>query len=60
MLTGSLFSTIIGKYFPGYIYLSQEVIFSKPVFIGDTIEIRTKVSNIDDKQIISLEGTCYN
>lgn len=60
MLTGSLFSTIIGRYFPGYIYLSQEVIFIKPVFIGDTIEILTEVSNIDEKQIISLEGTCYN
>ena len=29
MLTGSLFSTIIGRYFPGYIYLSQKVIFTQ-------------------------------
>jgi 3-hydroxybutyryl-CoA dehydratase len=60
MLTGSLFGTIIGRYFQGYIYLNQEVDFKKPVFIGDTIEIQTVVSEIDEKQRISLMGVCYN
>jgi len=60
MLTGSLFGTIIGRYFQGYIYLSQEVTFTKPVFIGDTVELKVEILNIDERQIISLKGTCYN
>ncbi|MGC9324544.1 MAG: MaoC family dehydratase [Desulfomonilia bacterium] len=60
MLTGSLFGTIIGRYFQGYMYLGQEVTFTKPVFIGDTIEIQTVVREIDEKQRVSLQGVCYN
>jgi len=60
MLTASLFCTIIGKFFPGYIYLSQEVIFKKPVFIGDTVEAKAVVSEADEKGKILLQCECYN
>ena len=60
MLYGSFFSTIIGRYFPGHIYLSQEVHFTKPVFIGDTVEAKTVIKSVDEKGRISLDCTCTN
>lgn len=60
MLSASLFSTVIGKFFPGYIYLSQEVKFLKPVFIGDTIKARIIVEEIDQKGNLVLQCECFN
>ena len=60
MLTASMFSTVIGKFFPGYIYLSQEVSFRKPVFIGDTIEAKVVVTQVDEKGKVTLQCECIN
>ncbi|MBN1827827.1 MAG: MaoC family dehydratase [Deltaproteobacteria bacterium] len=60
MLTAGFFSTIIGRYFAGHIYLSQEVSFKKPVFIGDTIEWEAIVEKVDEKGILWLSCTARN
>lgn len=60
MLSASLFSTVIGKYFPGYIYLDQGVKFLKPVFIGDTVQARITVDSIDEKGNLTLICDCFN
>lgn len=48
MLTGSFFSTILGTLCPGEgtIYLSQELKFLKPVFIGEKITAIATVAEI--------------
>lgn len=42
MLVGSLCSALVGMYLPGKrcLYLSQTLLFRKPVFIGDTVVVR--------------------
>ena len=41
MLLGSLCSTLVGMYLPGKkcLYLSQTLVFKKPVFIGDMVKV---------------------
>ncbi len=60
MLTASLFSTIIGRYFPGYVYLSQDSSFRGPVFIGDTIEATVVVTEVTEKGKVTLQCRCTN
>lgn len=50
MLTASLLSTFGGGYLPGECCLIQgvEVKFVKPVFIGDTLEVRGVVDELHD------------
>ncbi len=45
MLTGSFISTVLAMHLPGpgTIYLSQELQFRAPVFIGDTITARVEL-----------------
>ena len=57
MLVGSLCSTLVGLYLPGKhsLYLKQDFLFKKPVFIGDTTEIvGTVVSKSESTKIIFL------
>lgn len=63
MLTASFISTCIGCGLPGNnaLYLSQEVKFVKPVFIGDTITACVEVIEKKDKhQILTLKTTVKN
>lgn len=48
MLSGSMFSTILGTDLPGAgtIYLGQELKFTKPVHFGDTITATVKVTEL--------------
>lgn len=50
MLGGSLFSTLAGVYLPGEHCLlhSVECKFAKPVFIGDTLTVSGKVTEINE------------
>jgi len=63
MLTASYFSTILGTLLPGpgTIYLGQELKFTKPVHIQDTIKaVATITEIIEEKNIIKLETIAYN
>lgn len=63
MLTASFISTCIGCGIPGInaLYLSQEIKFVKPVYIGDTITACVEVTEkIDAKQRIVLRTTVAN
>jgi 3-hydroxybutyryl-CoA dehydratase len=48
-LVAGLFSTVLGTVLPGLgtIYLRQDSRFVKPVFIGDTVQIKVEVTNLD-------------
>lgn len=63
MLTASLISAILGNDLPGMgtIYMSQEVKFKAPVYIGDIITANVEVTHYrEDKRIATLRTTCTN
>lgn len=67
-LTASLLSTLVGMKVPGRgaLYLSQKIEFTKPVYIGETVEARATVETIDAEtrvvtlrtEIIKAQGQC--
>lgn len=60
MLTSSLISSVLGTKLPGAntLYLSQNLKFLAPVYIGDTITATATVTEKrDDKKILTLETT---
>jgi 3-oxoacyl-[acyl-carrier protein] reductase len=67
-LHASLLSTLVGTKLPGRgaLYVSQSIEFTRPVFIGDTLEARATVEKIDEEtrlitlrtQITKADGTC--
>lgn len=62
MLTTSLWSTLVGTKLPGpgSAYMSQEIHFLKPVFIGDTVTARLTVTRIvEDKQRVFLNAEAF-
>jgi len=62
MLTTSLWSTLVGTRLPGpgSAYISQELNFIKPVYIGDTVTAEITVTTIDHtKQRVYLDGKCF-
>jgi len=63
MLTGGLISAVLGNKLPGAggIYLSQQIEFLAPVYIGDTITVTVEVTAWQpDKRLITLMTDCYN
>jgi len=63
MFSGGLISTVMGMYLPGpgSIYLSQELKFLAPVYIGDTITARAEVQElIENKNRVCFKTTCTN
>lgn len=63
MLTVGLISAVLGMKLPGpgTIYLGQELKFTAPVRIGDTIKAEVEVSEINkEKNRIKLRTTCKN
>ena len=63
MFTGGLISAVLGNKLPGpgAIYLSQQIEFLAPVFIGDTITATVEVSAWrPEKRIITLKTDAYN
>lgn len=63
MLTASLISTVLGTALPGAntIYLSQEVKFTAPAYIGDTLTAEAEVlEKKEDKRILVLKTTVIN
>ena len=62
MLTSGLISACLGTRLPGpgTIYLSQNLKFRKPVFIGDRITATVKVVALEDKGRVRLSTVCTN
>lgn len=63
MLSAGFISAVLGMYLPGpgTIYLGQELKFTKPVRIGDTVTATcTVVERMEEKNIIKLETICTN
>lgn len=56
-LNASLLSTLVGTKLPGRgaLYVSQSIEFTRPVFIGDTVEARATVEKIDtETRLVTL------
>jgi 3-hydroxybutyryl-CoA dehydratase len=63
MLVGGLISAVLGTKLPGpnSIYLGQDLRFTAPVKIGDTVTVVVTVTEKrDDKRIIKLSTTVSN
>lgn len=63
MLSASFISNAIGNKLPGpgTIYLSQELKFVKPVYIGDTVTaIVTIIEKLEEKNRLKLSTTVVN
>ena len=63
ILTSGLISAVLANKLPGpgTIYLGQELRFTAPVFLGDTITAEVEIAEIrEDKKIIKLNTTCTN
>ena len=62
-LHASLLSTLIGMKIPGRgaLYVSQSIEFTRPVFIGDTVEARATVEKIDvETRLVTLRTDIVN
>lgn len=62
-LHASLLSTLIGTRLPGRgaLYTAQSIEFTRPVFIGDTVEARATVEKIDlDTRLVTLSTEITN
>lgn len=62
LLVSSFISAVIARKLPGTgsIYLSQELQFLKPVFLGDTITATVTVEEIPKPSRVRLATTCTN
>ena len=63
MLSAGFISTVLGTQLPGpgTIYMGQELRFTKPVYIGDTITATVTVAEmIPEKNRVKLETVCTN
>lgn len=63
ILTASLVSTVIGTALPGKntVYLAQELKFTAPVFIGDTLTAKaTVLEKVEEKKILVLDTQVTN
>ena len=63
MLSAGFVSAVLGMYLPGpgTIYMSQELKFTKPVLIGDTVTATaTVVEMVPEKNRVKLETVCTN
>jgi len=59
LLSSSFFSALFGTRLPGQgcVYASQNLIFKRPVYIGDTITATIKVTSIDYRRKIVVFDT---
>lgn len=63
VFTSGLISAVLGNTLPGpgSIYLSQQIEFLAPVYLGDTITATVEVINWrPDKRIITFKTDCHN
>ncbi|MCM1541490.1 MAG: MaoC family dehydratase [Blautia sp.] len=63
ILVSGLISRVLGTQLPGEgsIYLEQNLSFRKPVYVGDTVTARVRITEIrTEKNIIILETNVYD
>jgi 3-hydroxybutyryl-CoA dehydratase len=63
MLSAGFISAVLGTQLPGpgTIYLGQELKFTAPVYIGDTVRAVVTVEEIKvEKNLVRLKTTCVN
>ncbi|HEX8971210.1 MaoC family dehydratase [Oryzihumus sp.] len=62
MLTAGLISACLGTRLPGpgTIYLSQDLKFRAPVFLGDTVTATVEVVALEEKGRVRMRTTCTN
>lgn len=63
MLTSSFYSTLAGVYLPGQYCLLHEVnsSFNKPVFIGDSLTVSGKITEINDTfRFVKIKSAIIN
>lgn len=63
MLSAGFISAVLGTMLPGpgTIYLSQEMRFTKPVFLGDTVTVTCTVAElIEEKNRLKIETIARN
>ena len=63
ILTAGLISAVIANRLPGpgSIYLGQDLRFTAPVFLGDTVTAQVEIAELrEDKKIVKLTTTCVN
>lgn len=62
MLSGALFSALVGMYCPGEksLYLSQTLYFRKPIFPNDKVKVRGTVINKNDNfKLITIKTEIF-
>jgi 3-hydroxybutyryl-CoA dehydratase len=59
LIATSLFSGLFGTKLPGEgcVYMSQNIVFKRPIYIGDSVTARVEVVAIDKKKKILLFST---
>lgn len=63
ILVSGLISRVLGMQLPGEgsIYLEQNLSFRKPVYVGDTVTARVRITEIrPEKRILVLETNVYD
>lgn len=61
MVTGSLFSEILGNELPGpgAVYASQSFKFLAPIYVGEEIELRVEVIAVrKDQRVVTVRTSC--
>lgn len=61
MLSASFISTVVGTKLPGpgCIYVSQDLKFRAPVYIGDTVTATAEIISLDARRgMVTLKTTC--
>lgn len=62
ILVSSLFSTLFGRSVHGSVYVSQSLLFKKPVFVGTAVTARTQVLSVEKKRrgfLVTCSTTCH-
>jgi 3-hydroxybutyryl-CoA dehydratase len=60
LMATSLFSGLFGTKLPGEgcVYKSQNILFKRAIYIGDTVTARVEVTDVDIKKKLLLFSTC--
>ncbi|OQR92809.1 hypothetical protein ACHHYP_03184 [Achlya hypogyna] len=61
ILCSALFPTVFGATIPGCVYVSQNLRFHKPIFVGDPLKIRIEVTEVKERvRLLTCATECFN